>query len=247
MLKPWFGIHQLHPHFFSALIFMSVDSILINNIFNKPLQINYLAASSFCSKGEKVTHEEQLVFYTCSALFKITYFLPDQWAAFSTPLHGKAHFHVPVVLWGRWLDSPVLPSLVLKVSWEVAALCFQLWGGIINRKNIVQFPALGRFKWESAWVCGFEVVQVQFITSSSFFLKIWGATGSCMGTYWWPTVVQHFFCLEVPYIWCSRGKWPSAASPVFVKLWFSIMEERPVLLFHDRSCTDHHRLGLLII
>lgn len=130
MLKPWFGIHQLRPHFFSALIFMSVDSILINNIFNKALQINYLAASSFCSKGEKVTHEEQLVFYTCSALFKITYFLPDQWAAFSTPLHGKAHFHVPVVLWGRWLHSPVLPSLVLKAG--------ELGGG----SSV--FPALGR-------------------------------------------------------------------------------------------------------
>lgn len=62
MLKPWLGMHQLHPHFFSALIFMYLDLILINNIFNKPLQINYLAVSAFSSKGEKVTHEEQLVF-----------------------------------------------------------------------------------------------------------------------------------------------------------------------------------------
>lgn len=190
-----------------CLIFMSLYFISINNRFNEILQINYVAVAAFWSKaGKTPLIRHNMSFCTCSASFTVIYFLPDPGMAFSTLLRGKAHFHTPVVLWRRWLDSPFLPVLTLKA------------GGVGGGSSVFPAPEKDDEPWEYCPIPSFgkvqmeaclrlwswfEVVWVQFITGSSFLTKIWEAARSsgssiCSHTEVWRFSVWKCLIFDAP-------------------------------------------------
>lgn len=186
-------------------------------------------------------------FCTCSASFTVIYFPPDVGMAFSTLLRGKAHFHMPVVLWRRWLHSPFLPVLTLKAG--------GVGGGVFPTPEkddepweYCPIPSFGKVQMEAclhlwSW---FEVVWVQFITRSSFLTKIWQAASSsgssiCSHTEVWRFSVWKCLIFDAP----EESELPLQV--LCLSNCNSASWRREVLLSHARSCTDYHRLGLLII
>lgn len=194
----------------------------------KYFRFNYLAVAACCSHGGTPLIRNSLSFYTCSALFKIIYFLQDPGMAFSAPLHGKAHFHKLVVLWRRWLDNPVLPSLALKASGVGGgSAVFPAPERNDEPWDYCPIPSFGKVQmgvWLGWWVW-FEAVWVQFITSSFFLSRFGGLQVLVWEQIGDPQKSGIFPSWSASYLMLQK-KINYFASTVFIKLQLSITGER---------------------